>query len=167
MTAASGAVTVDVMTGHGVLVEQLHPRGHPKRVDDQPGRLGAAQVTQLRELHTAARRRGQWAVLAVAVDAHRAGGVSPGCLGAALRVSPAAVHDLLVTHLPVGSHPAQLRDWTVGDWVTTTVASRQLGVRPAELYTHLRQANQAAVTCRAGGRRVWHAPSLTTWWTTI
>lgn len=161
-------MTVDVVTAHGVLEagQPLHRTGQSSWAGACPGRLSAAEVVQLRELYAAGRQRGQWAVLAVAVDAHRAGGVSLGGLGAALRVSPAAVVDLVVAHFPAGSDPAPPRDWTVGEWVTTVVAARQLGVRPAQLYTRLRQAQAAAVTCTAGGRRVWHAPSLPTWWTT-
>ncbi len=140
---------------------------HLNWVGERPGRLTAEEAAELRARHGTARRTGEWGALAVALDGHRAAGIAQTRLGLALGVSASHVHDLVLDHLPAGHEPAPVRDWSAGDWVTTAVAARLLDIDSARLSQHRPEADGAALTCKAGPRRVWHAPSLAAWWVAL
>ncbi len=153
------------MTTTGVLAAERDDTAYLSWVGNRPGRLTAAEAAGLRAEHAAARRSGQWAPFAVAVDAHLAAGISQVRLAVALGVSTRHVHDLVSGHLPAGHRRAPVRDWTVGEWITTPVAADLLDTTPAQLRCRLADAYAANITCKAGKNRVWHAPSLLDWWT--
>lgn len=153
------------MTTAGVLAAERDDTAYLSWVGNRPGRLTAAEAAELRAEHAAARRSHEWARFAVALDTHLAAGISQVRLAAALGVSTRYVHDLVAGHLPPGHRPAPVRDWTVGEWVTTPVAADLLETTPARLRCRLADAYAADITCKAGKRRVWHAPSLLDWWT--
>ena len=140
-----------------------HERPSP-RLLDRPGRLTPEQVHDLRALYAAARRTHDWAELAVAFNRLLGDGVPQTRIGMALGVSASHVHDIESTHLPADHHGEPARDWSAGDWVGTPAAARLLNISSTRLTRRLSDADDAAITCRAGRRRVWHADSLADWW---
>jgi len=153
------------MTTTGVLTAERDDTAYLAGVGNRPGRLTAAEAAELRAEHAAARHSRQWAPFAVALDAHLAAGISQVRLAAALGVSPRHLRNIVSGHLPAGHRPAPVRDWTVGEWITTPVAADLLDTTPAQLRCRLADAYAADITYKAGKNRVWHAPSLLDWWT--
>lgn len=151
------------MTNAGPLVAERDCTEHLNWVGNRPGRLTARQAEHLRTEYATARRSRRWTELAVLFDRYQAAGIAQARLGAALGVSAKHVHDLVAGHLPADHHRAPVEDWTTGEWITTAVAARLLDTSPAHLGARLRDAD--GITCKAGPRRVWHAPSLHDWWT--
>lgn len=129
-----------------------------------PGRFTSADADALRELYESARCSQEWTDLAVALDRYRAAAVAQTRLGTALGISASHIHHLIERHLPTDREPAPAPDWSGGNWVTTAVAAHLLDIAPSRLSRYRPQAVTAAITCKAGARRVWHAPSLVDWW---
>lgn len=140
------------------------PAGPPARPFELPGRLTIAQATDLRGLYARARQSRDWVPLAIAFNRHLADGVSQTRIGAALGVSASHVHAIESRHLPADHRGGPARDYRDGDWVATSEAARLLNVSSTRLTRRLPAASAAAITCRAGRLRVWHADSLAAWW---
>lgn len=129
-----------------------------------PGRLTEQQAAELRALYAAARASQDWADLAVVLHRHLSDGVAQTRIGAAFGVSASHVHAIESRHLPVDHRSSPTRDYRNGEWVATAVAARLLNVSSTRLTRRLPDAAAAAITCRAGRLRVWHAESLAAWW---